>query len=131
MNIQLINSITALLGIIILSEALILFAGMNILKIGEWSWINPKNNLFLALDFFGGGLVVIFSLLNTENSHLIYLFSVLLFHLATHLYRAWEAHRLAQRRFCNVKTLILFNRIKIVGLVILMALLLLQHVKRF
>ena len=68
MSIQLLNAIIASMGIIILSEALILIAGMNILKIGDWAWINLKNNIILLFDVLGGILMILLALLNDDNT---------------------------------------------------------------
>ena len=123
MSIQLLNAIIASMGIIILSEALILIAGMNILKIGDWAWINTKNNFILFFDVSGGILMILLALLNADNTLYFYMVALLIFHFGTHVYRTFEYFNLSERRFCNNKPLAVFNFVKIIGLSVILVLL--------
>ena len=123
MDIQLLNAIIASMGIIILSEALILIAGMNILKIGDWAWINLKNNIILLFDVLGGILMILLALLNDDNALFVFLTILLIFQFGTHIYRTFEYFNLNERRFCNNIALAVFNFVKTIGLIVILILL--------
>ena len=115
-EIQLLNALLAATGITIFSESMILAAGINILRIGDWSWINRKNELYLAADILGGIAMVLLALLNSQNAMYYPILIILIFQLFSHLARSIEHFKRGEKRFLNTVTLVIFNRIKIISL---------------
>ena len=124
MTLELINAIVASTGIVIMSEALILIAGMNILKIGDWAWINWKNNLFLFSDVVGGISLIFFALINKNDTNAFILILLLIAHFITHIYRTFEYFKRNEKRFCNNMALAVFNFVKTIGITLVLFLLL-------
>jgi hypothetical protein len=53
------------MAVLLLSEALLLFAARNILRIGDWNWLNRKNMLLQSSDAISGLLLLLFTCFRT------------------------------------------------------------------
>jgi hypothetical protein len=114
--------VTLLTGAVTAGEALALLVGMHVLSQGDSAWVSTKNDLFLALDIVAG-LGLVYLALAHRGAAWPYAFFVLAgLALLTHGYREREYLAGAGNAFCANAPLFVVNTLKFAGLLLTLAL---------
>jgi hypothetical protein len=100
-----------LLGLLLIGEALALWAGMHWLSNGENGWTSFKNDFFLFVDILSGSLLLLGWALNLSE---IIFWVVFFIVVASHSFREYEYLTLQKKPFCSSLPLFIVNNLKII-----------------
>ncbi len=108
--------LTVITGLVIFGEAAALLVGTHILSKRDNPWTSLKNDIFLATDLIAG-LVLIYFIFKSDNLFApAILWTVTILMLISHGYRDAEYFLDLENKFCANMPLLVFNNVKLVGL---------------
>ena len=114
MNEQRLRVVAAVVGLLLLGEALALAVGVR-LTTPDAPWVTPKNDLLLSLDLLVGAALCWFSLRTTVGEWPNALGSLLLVALAAHGFRLWEVVGGVANAFVRSDALVALAVAKLLG----------------
>jgi hypothetical protein len=108
-------------GLVVFGEALALLVGMHILSKRDNPWTSLKNDIFLATDIIAGLVLVVFAFKQENLFSPAILWTITIILLVSHGYRDAEYFLDLENKFCSNVPLMIFNNVKLVGLVGILA----------
>lgn len=102
---------TILLGLLLIGEALALWAGMHWQAKGENGWTSLKNDLLLLADILCGIFILLGRALNLPELVFWIVFGIV---IASHAFREYEYITFQKQPFCTNLPLFIVNNLKII-----------------
>lgn len=102
---------TILLAMLLIGEALTLWAGMHGFSRGGDGWSSPKNNALLLLDAICGLYLLLGLIIKLPEVIFWFVFAVI---VTSHALREYEYLSLKPHSFCSNLPLFMMNNIKLV-----------------
>ena len=128
LGIALFKVVTLLTGSAIAGEAIALLVGMVMLSPQPNSWITWRNILLLILDIICGIGMIGLMLLWRGNFRNILLSGLVVIAFSSHAYRDWEYFlSKTDDRFLINNPLFVLNNVKLIGVVVIAAIILISH----
>ena len=107
-------------GLVVFGEALAFLVGMHILSKRDNLWTSLKNDVFLATDIIAGLVLVYFALKSDNVFAPAILWTVTIILITSHGYRDAEYFLDLENKFCSNMPLLIFNNVKLVGLLVIL-----------